>query len=145
MAGRLRLDTPVIHAEQLLIYRVLLRDQPASPTSSNRYWPTGYRPRRSRTLLITSMLNRPGAVSTETARQLHLPSARSLPARRIRTLTRVRPHQSPHNDSPSRPQCSAPDCSAGHNTTNCAALTTTSRAQAERKTGAALPEIGRYL
>ena len=29
MAVRLRLDTPVIHAEQLLIYRVLLRDQPA--------------------------------------------------------------------------------------------------------------------
>ena len=29
MAMRLHLDTPVIHAEQLLIYRVLLRDQPA--------------------------------------------------------------------------------------------------------------------
>jgi len=29
MAVRLHLDTPVIRAEQLLIYRVLLRDQPA--------------------------------------------------------------------------------------------------------------------
>jgi sugar diacid utilization regulator len=29
MAVRLRLDTPVVHAEQLLLHRVLLRDQPA--------------------------------------------------------------------------------------------------------------------
>jgi hypothetical protein len=29
MAVRLRLDSPLIQAEQLLIYRVLLRDQPA--------------------------------------------------------------------------------------------------------------------
>jgi hypothetical protein len=29
MAGRLHVDNPVIHAHDLLIYRVLLRDQPA--------------------------------------------------------------------------------------------------------------------
>ncbi|GEL18301.1 PucR family transcriptional regulator [Pseudonocardia asaccharolytica] len=90
MGIRLRLDTPVIHAEELLIYRVLLRDQPAiadlvqavvSPLAGAR---GGAEP-----LLVTlDAYFAAGCVVTETARRLHL-SVRAVTYRldRIATLT----------------------------------------------------------
>jgi sugar diacid utilization regulator len=90
MTVRLHLDTPVIHAEDLLIYRVLLRDQPAiadlvqtvvSPLSKAR---GGAGP------LLTTLdaYFATGCVVTETARKLHL-SVRAVTYRldRIATLT----------------------------------------------------------
>jgi sugar diacid utilization regulator len=90
MTVRLHLDTPVIHAEDLLIYRVLLRDQPAiadlvqtvvSPLSKAR---GGAGP------LLTTLdaYFATGCVVTETARKLHL-SVRAVTYRldRIAALT----------------------------------------------------------
>jgi sugar diacid utilization regulator len=90
MTVRLHLDTPVIHAEDLLIYRVLLRDQPAiadlvqtvvSPLSKAR---GGAGP------LLTTLdaYFATGCVVTETARRLHL-SVRAVTYRldRIAALT----------------------------------------------------------
>ncbi|MGH3781051.1 MAG: PucR family transcriptional regulator [Pseudonocardiaceae bacterium] len=90
MALRLRLDTPVIPAEQLLIYRVLLRDQPAiadlvqtvvGPLTTAR---GGAEP-----LLATlDAYFAAGCVVTDTARRLHL-SVRAVTYRldRITSLT----------------------------------------------------------
>jgi sugar diacid utilization regulator len=90
MAIRLRLDTPVIHANELLIYRVLLRDQPAiadlvhtviSPLSSARGGPEPL-------LSTLDAYFATGCVVTETARRMHL-SVRAVSYRleRIATLT----------------------------------------------------------
>jgi len=74
MASRLHLDTPVVNAHEMLIYRVLLRDQPAivelvhavlSPLLQAR---GGARP-------LLSTLDTyfdTGGVATETAKRLHL-------------------------------------------------------------------------
>ncbi|MDN5747803.1 MAG: helix-turn-helix domain-containing protein [Pseudonocardia sp.] len=90
MTDRLHLDNAVIHAEELLIYRVLLRDQPAivdlvqtvvSPLSEAR---GGAGP-----LLATlDAYFATGCVVTETARKLHL-SVRAVSYRleRITALT----------------------------------------------------------
>jgi sugar diacid utilization regulator len=90
MSLRLHLDPPVIHAEDLLIYRVLLRDQPAitdlvqtviSPLAQARGGPAP---------LLTTLdaYFTTGCVVTETARKLHL-SVRAVTYRlhRIATLT----------------------------------------------------------
>ncbi|WP_445189163.1 PucR family transcriptional regulator [Pseudonocardia sp. Cha107L01] len=90
MAIRLQLDTTVIHANELLIYRVLLRDQPAiadlvhtvvSPLANAR---GGAEPM----LNTLDAYFATGCVVTETARRLHL-SVRAVSYRleRIATLT----------------------------------------------------------
>jgi sugar diacid utilization regulator len=90
MAVRLRLDTPVIHAEQLLIYRVLLRDQPAITDLVQSVLGPLVSARGGAEPLLTTLeaYFATGAVSTETARRLHL-SVRAVTYRldRIKTLT----------------------------------------------------------
>jgi sugar diacid utilization regulator len=99
MAGRLHTDTPVINAHDLLIYRVLLRDQPAivdlvqavlSPLTRAR---GGARP-----LLDTlDAYFATGAVATESAKRLHV-SVRTVTYRldRVRTLTGYDPADPAH-------------------------------------------------
>jgi sugar diacid utilization regulator len=90
MAERLHLDRPVIHAEQLLIYRVLLRDQPAIADLVRTVLGGLVRARGGAEPLLTT-LNAyfdTGSVTTETARRLHL-SVRAVTYRldRVKTLT----------------------------------------------------------
>jgi sugar diacid utilization regulator len=99
MAMRLHLDTPVIHAGELLIYRVLVRDQPAivdlvqavlSPLSQAR---GGAQP-----LLATlDAYFSTGCVATEAAKRLHL-GVRTVTYRleRARTLTGYNPADPAH-------------------------------------------------
>jgi sugar diacid utilization regulator len=99
MAGRLHADTPVINAHDLLVYRVLLRDQPAivdlvqavlSPLTSAR---GGAGP-----LLDTlHAYFETGAVATESAKRLHV-SVRTVTYRlaRVRTLTGYDPGDPAH-------------------------------------------------
>jgi sugar diacid utilization regulator len=99
MAGRLHTDAPVIHAHDLLIYRVLLRDQPAivdlvqavlSPLSQAR---GGAGP------LIETLhaYFDTGAVATESAKRLHV-SVRTVTYRldRVRKLTGYDPADPTH-------------------------------------------------
>lgn len=90
MAVRMHLETPVIHAEELLIYRVLLRDQPAitdlvqtvvTPLAQARGGPDPL-------LATLDAYFATGCVVTETARKLHL-SVRAVTYRlhRIATLS----------------------------------------------------------
>jgi sugar diacid utilization regulator len=99
MAGRLHADTPVINAHDLLIYRVLLRDQPAivdlvqavlSPLTQAR---GGAGP-----LLDTlDAYFATGAVATESAKRLHV-SVRTVTYRleRVKTLTGYDPADPAH-------------------------------------------------
>jgi sugar diacid utilization regulator len=99
LASRLRVDSPVLHADDLLIYRVLLRDQPAivelvlavlSPLRTAR---GGAEP-----LLATlHAYFDSGAVATESAKLLHV-SVRTVTYRlqRIRTLTGYDPTDPAH-------------------------------------------------
>ncbi|WP_252436241.1 PucR family transcriptional regulator [Pseudonocardia humida] len=90
MAVRLRLDAPVIHAEQLLTYRVLLRDQPAITDLVHAVLGplVGARGGAEPLLATLEAYVATGGVTTETARRLHL-SARAVTYRldRIATLT----------------------------------------------------------
>jgi sugar diacid utilization regulator len=90
MAVRLQLDTPVIHAEQLLIYRVLLRDQPAIADLVRTVLGGLVRARGGADPLLTTLdaYFAAGSVTAETARRLHL-SVRAVTYRldRITTLT----------------------------------------------------------
>lgn len=90
MAVRLHLDTPVIHAEQLLIYRVLLRDQPAITDLVQSVLGHLVEARGGAEPLLATLDSyfATGAVTTETARRLHL-SVRAVTYRleRIRSLT----------------------------------------------------------
>jgi sugar diacid utilization regulator len=90
MAVRLRLDTPVIHAEQLLIYRVLLRDQPAIADLVRTVLGGLVRARGGADPLLATLDSyfAAGSVTAETARRLHL-SVRAVTYRldRIKTLT----------------------------------------------------------
>jgi len=90
MAGRLHVDTAVINAHDLLIYRVLLRDQPAitdlvqtvvTPLAQARGGPDPL-------LATLDAYFATGCVVTETARKLHL-SVRAVTYRlhRIATLS----------------------------------------------------------
>jgi sugar diacid utilization regulator len=90
MAGRLHLDSPIVNARDLLVYRVLLRDQPAivdlvsSVLSPLRQARGGAEP-----LLATlDAYLGTGAVATESAKRLHV-SVRTVTYRlaRIKTLT----------------------------------------------------------
>ncbi|WP_243653378.1 PucR family transcriptional regulator [Pseudonocardia endophytica] len=90
MAVRLDLETPVIHAEQLLIYRVLLRDQPAITDLVHSVLGHLVQARGGAEPLLTTLDTyfAVGAVTTETARRLHL-SVRAVTYRldRVRSLT----------------------------------------------------------
>jgi sugar diacid utilization regulator len=90
MAERLHLDTPVIHAEQLLIYRVLLRDHPAITDLVRAVLGRLAHARGGAEPLLTTLdaYFATGNVTTETARRLHL-SVRAVTYRldRIKTLT----------------------------------------------------------
>lgn len=90
MAVRLHLDTPVIHAEQLLIYRVLLRDQPAITDLVQAVLGALVQARGGAEPLLATLdaYFATGSVTTETARRLHL-SVRAVTYRldRVRTLT----------------------------------------------------------
>jgi sugar diacid utilization regulator len=90
MAVRLRLDSPLIQAEQLLVYRVLLRDQPAITDLVRSVLGQLERARGGAEPLLTTLdaYFAAGSVTTETARRLHL-SVRAVTYRldRIKTLT----------------------------------------------------------
>lgn len=90
MAERLHLNTPVIHGEQLLIYRVLLRDQPAITDLVHTILGELTHARGGAEPLLTTLNTyfTTGCVTTDTARQLHL-SVRAVTYRlnRIKTLT----------------------------------------------------------
>jgi hypothetical protein len=89
MAVRLHLDTPLIHAEQL-IYRVLLRDQPAIADLVHSVLNGLVQARGGAEPLLATLdaYFATGSVTTETARRLHL-SVRAVTYRldRIKTLT----------------------------------------------------------
>jgi sugar diacid utilization regulator len=99
MAGRLHAGAPVINAHDLLVYRVLLRDQPAivdlvqavlSPLTQARF---GAAP-----LLETlDAYFATGAVATESAKRLHV-SVRTVTYRleRVKTMTGYDPADPAH-------------------------------------------------
>ena len=90
MAIRLHLDTPLIQAEQLLVYRVLLRDQPAIVDLVHSVLGQLVHSRGGAEPLLATLdaYFATGGVTTETARRLHL-SVRAVTYRldRIKTLT----------------------------------------------------------
>jgi sugar diacid utilization regulator len=90
MAVRLRLDSPLIQAEQLLIYRVLLRDQPAIADLVQSVLGQLVQARGGAEPLLATLDSyfASGSVATEAARRLHL-SVRAVTYRldRIKTLT----------------------------------------------------------
>jgi sugar diacid utilization regulator len=90
MTIRLGLDSPLIAADQLLIYRVLLRDQPAIADLVQSVLGRLTQARGGAEPLLATLDSyfATGSVTTETARQLHL-SVRAVTYRldRIRTLT----------------------------------------------------------
>ncbi len=90
MAVRLHLEAPVIRAEQLLIYRVLLRDQPAIADLVQSMLGELVHSRGGAGPLLATLdaYFATGSVITETARRLHL-SVRAVTYRldRIKTLT----------------------------------------------------------
>jgi hypothetical protein len=90
MAVRLHLDTPLIEADQLLVYRVLLRDQPAIVDLVQSVLGQLVHSRGGAEPLLATLdaYFTAGGVATETARRLHL-SVRAVTYRldRIKTLT----------------------------------------------------------
>lgn len=90
MATRLRLETPVLRAEDLLIYRVLLRDQPAITDLVRAVLHPLDRARGGPEALLATLdaYFAAGCVVTDTARRLHL-SVRAVTYRleRITDLT----------------------------------------------------------
>ena len=90
MAVRLHLDTPLIQAEKLLVYRVLLRDQPAIIDLVHSVLGQLVHSRGGAEPLLATLdaYFTTGSVTTETARRLHL-SVRAVTYRlnRIKTLT----------------------------------------------------------
>ncbi|MFC3895251.1 PucR family transcriptional regulator [Lentzea rhizosphaerae] len=99
MASRLHLDTQVIRAEQLLVYRVLVRDQPAIVDLVNAVLGPLENARGGAEPLLATLETyfATGDVATETARQLHL-SVRAVTYRlgRIKTLTGYDPTDPAH-------------------------------------------------
>lgn len=90
MAARLKLENPVVRAEDLLIYRVLLRDQPAITDLVHAVASPLAKARGGAGPLLTTLdaYFATGCVMTETARRLHL-SVRAVTYRleRIAQLT----------------------------------------------------------
>jgi DNA-binding PucR family transcriptional regulator len=94
MAGRLRMAAPVVNARDLLIYRVLLRDQPAIVELVHAVLSplTGARGGAEPLVATLQAYFDTGAVATETAKRIHV-SVRTVTYRleRIRTLTSYDP------------------------------------------------------
>jgi sugar diacid utilization regulator len=90
MAGRLHSDNPVINAHDLLVYRVLLRDQPAIVDLVQAVLTPLQRTRGGAGPLLATLeaYFATGAVATESAKRLHV-SVRTVTYRldRVRTLT----------------------------------------------------------
>ncbi|MEV4539485.1 helix-turn-helix domain-containing protein [Asanoa sp. NPDC049518] len=90
MAGRLRVDSPVVNAHDLLVYRVLLRDQPAIVDLVQAVLTPLTQARGGAGPLLDTLAAYfdTGGVATESARRLHV-SVRTVTYRldRIATLT----------------------------------------------------------
>ncbi|MCU7730974.1 helix-turn-helix domain-containing protein [Actinoplanes sp. KI2] len=90
MAGRLRVPTPVVNARDLLIYRVLLRDQPAMVELVRAVLSPLSRARGGAEPLVATLQAYfdAGGVATETAKRIHV-SVRTVTYRleRVHTLT----------------------------------------------------------
>ena len=102
MAVRLHLDSPLIHTDQLLIYRVLLRDQPAITDLVQSVLGELVHARGGAEPLLATLdaYFATGSVITETARRLHL-SVRAVSYRldRIKALTGHDPTDPPQRFS----------------------------------------------
>jgi sugar diacid utilization regulator len=90
MAGRLHLDSPIVTAHDLLVYRVLLRDQPAIVDLVSAVLSPLLQARGGAEPLLATLdaYFGTGAVATESAKRLHV-SVRTVTYRlaRIKTLT----------------------------------------------------------
>jgi sugar diacid utilization regulator len=99
MAGRLHLDAPVVNARDLLVYRVLLRDQPAMVDLVSAALTPLVEARGGAQPLLDTLdaYFRTGGVATESAKRLHV-SVRTVTYRldRIRTLTGYDPADPEH-------------------------------------------------
>jgi sugar diacid utilization regulator len=99
MAGRLHLDTPVVSANDLLVFRVLLRDQPAIVDLIAAVLTPLVRARGGAQPLVDTLeaYFSTGAVATESARRLHV-SVRTVTYRleRIKALTGYDPADPRH-------------------------------------------------
>lgn len=99
MASRLNLDTPVIRADQLLVYRVLVRDQPAIADLVTAVLGPLRQARGGAEPLLATLeaYFATGGVATEAARRLHL-SVRAVTYRltRVKTLTGYDPTDPAH-------------------------------------------------
>jgi sugar diacid utilization regulator len=99
MAGRLHTDTPVINAHDLLVYRVLLRDQPAIVDLVQAVLSPLTRARGGAGPLLDTLeaYFATGAVATESAKRLHV-SVRTVTYRlaRVKTLTGYDPSDPAH-------------------------------------------------
>ncbi|MEU4427118.1 helix-turn-helix domain-containing protein [Actinoplanes sp. NPDC024001] len=99
MAGRLNTDDPVVNAHDLLIYRVLLRDQPAIVDLVQAVLTPLARARGGAAPLVDTLdaYFATGTVATEAAKRLHV-SVRTVTYRldRIKTLTGYDPADPAH-------------------------------------------------
>ena len=99
MAGRLHTDTPVINAHDLLIYRVLLRDQPAIVDLVQAVLSPLTHARGGAGPLLDTLhaYFATGTVATESAKRLHV-SVRTVTYRldRVKTLTGYDPADPAH-------------------------------------------------
>jgi sugar diacid utilization regulator len=99
MAARLRLSSPVVNAHELLVYRVLLRDQPAIVDLVSAVLTPLRQARGGAQPLLDTMdaYFSTGAVATESAKRLHV-STRTVTYRleRIKTLTGYDPADPQH-------------------------------------------------
>jgi sugar diacid utilization regulator len=99
MAARLHLSSPVVNARDLLIYRVLLRDQPAIVELVHAVLSPLTRARGGAEPLLTTLQAYfdTGGVATETAKRIHI-SVRAVTYRldRIRALTGYDPTDAAH-------------------------------------------------
>lgn len=99
LVDRLRSDSPVVHAEDLLVYRVLVRDQPAMADLVDATLGPLKEARGGAVPLLDTLdaYFSSGAVATEAARRLHL-SVRAVTYRleRVRTLTGFDPADPEH-------------------------------------------------
>jgi sugar diacid utilization regulator len=99
MAGRLRVDTPVVSARDLLIYRVLLRDQPAIVDLVHAVLSPLARARGGAEPLLATLeaYFATGGVATESAKRLHV-AVRTVTYRldRIRVLSGYNPADPDH-------------------------------------------------
>ncbi|HEY6747853.1 MAG TPA: helix-turn-helix domain-containing protein [Mycobacteriales bacterium] len=99
MAGRLHLGTPVVHARDLLIYRVLLRDQPAIVDLVHAVLSPLVHARGGAGPLLSTLDTyfAAGGVATESAKRLHV-AVRTVTYRldRIKVLTGYNPADPVH-------------------------------------------------